>query len=490
MDKKAQEELTERLMKHKDKVREKNKLNQLQQEFILSKEVQNKETFKKPVTVNLSEDYKMYNQQLKWEIKRKAKMYDKALEEMRKEKEIMAQAKPCPGSERLANQMQRKGSIHYKLYWKGTQKLHKRRGVKVEVEAPEERPVQNSSWTFQPQINRKSKKVNAVGKVEDRLIQDAKKRITAKAAREEAKIKDIKSISNPKHGAKTQSYAYKRFLKEYDDTLLAIGKEKGDSFTYKDLCEVLSKLGFIIDQSVIDTPDSIISDVWIILGGESQEFVNESSIFNILWIILNFNYPFLYWEEFMTPEGKNVKGVTENEIDKNTVGLIGKDGVFYLRSENEIQRLHSYFYDLTFNRINFINNQAQIKKNRRENFKENNLDQKSDCFKPKIDIISNSIETNKMKVLGKEPRHKMLLNKGKEYKANISERIMKSKEKELEGCSFIPKTNNINKQKTKMNDTSQGDANFSIEGTKSKLKKSLEASNSMHQQSHSGSVCK
>lgn len=65
MDKKAQEELTERLMKHKDKVREKNKLNQLQQEFILSKEVQNKETFKKPVTVNLSEDYKMYNQQLK-----------------------------------------------------------------------------------------------------------------------------------------------------------------------------------------------------------------------------------------------------------------------------------------------------------------------------------------------------------------------------------------------------------------------------------------
>lgn len=61
------------------------------------------------------------------------------------------------------------------------------------------------------------------------------KRISVKAARQEAKIKDIKSVSNPKHGAKTQSYAYKRFMKEYDDTLTAMAKQKGDSFTYKEL---------------------------------------------------------------------------------------------------------------------------------------------------------------------------------------------------------------------------------------------------------------
>ena len=149
-------------------------------------------------------------------------------------------------------------------------------------------------------------------------------------------------------------------MNEYDEVLLSMGKDKGDAFSFNELWEILSKLGFIIDKTITETPDNIISDVWIILGGESQEFVNESSIFNILCIILSFNYPFLYCQEYMTPNSKHIKDINEN--DKNTVGLIEKDGVFYLRNEGEIQRLHSYFYDLTFNRINYINNQAQIKK--------------------------------------------------------------------------------------------------------------------------------
>ena len=60
-------------------------------------------------------------------------------------------------------------------------------------------------------------------------------------------------------------------------------------------CEKLyQNWDFIIDKTITKILDSIISDVWIVLRGESQEFVNESSIFNILYIILIFNYLFLY----------------------------------------------------------------------------------------------------------------------------------------------------------------------------------------------------
>ena len=345
----------------------------------------------------------------------------KLLRKRNKEKEIMNQAKPCPGSQRIANYMQRTENIHNNLYEMGTQqKFNKNRKINADSEERKgEKSLLNKFWTFQPKISKMSKKIIANGKIEDRLLQDARKRISEKMAREEAKIRDIKSLSNPKHGAKTQNYAYKIFMKEYDEALLCMGKDKGDAFSFNELWEILSKLGFIIDKTITETPDNIISDVWIILGGKSQEFVNESSIFNILCIILSFNYPFLYCQEYMTPNNKHIQDINENEIDKNTVGLIGKDGVFYLRNEGEIQRLHSYFYDLTFNKINYVNNQTQIKKIKRDLNEEKKLDNKEDTFKPKINSILKSIEKNKNKTnSGNELRHKILINKGKEYITN------------------------------------------------------------------------
>ena len=38
----------------------------------------------------------------------------------------------------------------------------------------------------------------------------------------------------------------------------------------------------------------------------------------------------------MIPNCKHIQDINENKINKNTVGLIGKDGVFYLRNEGEI----------------------------------------------------------------------------------------------------------------------------------------------------------
>ena len=92
--------------------------------------------------------------------------------------------------------MQRTGNIHNNLYEKGTQqKLNKNRKINVgDEETKEEKPLLNKLWTFQPKISKMSMKIIANGKIEDRLLQDARKRISAKMAREEAKKLEILKV--------------------------------------------------------------------------------------------------------------------------------------------------------------------------------------------------------------------------------------------------------------------------------------------------------
>ena len=56
-------------------------------------------------------------------------------------------------------------------------------------------------------------------------------------------------MSIPKRGAITQNYAYKRFMKEYDEELLRMRKDKEDVFSFNKLWETLSKLGFYYWQN-------------------------------------------------------------------------------------------------------------------------------------------------------------------------------------------------------------------------------------------------
>lgn len=211
MDKKSQQALTERLLNHKDKIREKNRLNKIEQEIKQTVTSNPRAETIKSNSIQLGDDYNMYDHQIKLEIKKKAKWYDKVIEESSKEKETMAQAKPCPGSQRLIKNSNRAGNIHYNLYEKGAKKMKLKQGLN---QANESQPdfnndPDNQECTFQPKINKNSKRLITEGKVEDRLTTDARKRLGAKLLREEAKLKDTKFNSNPKYGAKSQSYAYK-----------------------------------------------------------------------------------------------------------------------------------------------------------------------------------------------------------------------------------------------------------------------------------------
>lgn len=483
MDKKSQQLLTERLLQHKDKIREKNRLNKIEQEIKETAKTHPRSQTIKSNSIQLGDNYNMYDHQMKYEIKKKAKWYDKVIEESMKEKEVMAQAKPCPGSQKMIKNSNRAGNIHYNLYEKGTKQMKLKKGLNSTNQSQNDLNMDPDSYecTFQPKINKKSKQITAEGKVEDRLTTDARKRLGAKLLREEAKIKESKSNSIPKHGAKSQNYAYNKFCKEYQEALSRLNKTKGDPFTYQELCEIMRRLGFTTKSTPFDKSESPVADVWIIMGAENQEFVNEMSIFNILCIILNFNYPFLYSEEYQASKSK-MNSSPELKTDKNTVGMIGKNGVFYLRNESEIQRVHSYFSDFTFNRIHFVNDQAKEKKAKLDVIQEQ-MGEEIVSFKPKIDQLSKAIEMNKSKNQSRTPRFDILLSKGKEYSDKKSNKLMQSKEKEVQECTFIPNIKKPAQARTKRNNKAEGNTNISIEETKFKLKESLASSNAASQQS-------
>jgi hypothetical protein len=347
LSKKSQNQLTERLLKHKEKVREKKKiikldqelkdLNQTKPEYPMHEPLKGDKKIAKSPSESV-QSYNMYEHQMEMEFKRKLKMYELAEELHAKE------VKYSPPKYVRKNHR----TIHKRLYEDSKKRKENLKEIQaIEASKSPKLTENDSSAKFVPSINKVSKKIIRDGKICDRLMDDAKKRRKNKKIKQKLQYKEIKTKANPKSHSKSSKYIFKKFCKEYSDVLYKIKKAKGDMVTIQELGTVMVELGFLTEQVDIEKLNSIITDVWIIIGGESKEELSESSVFNIVCIILNFDFPFLYF-----PERKELN---EEEFDENTVGIIGKDGIFYLRHEREHQRLHSHFYDLAFNRMNKMN---------------------------------------------------------------------------------------------------------------------------------------
>ncbi|CAI2386789.1 unnamed protein product [Moneuplotes crassus] len=393
----------------------------------------------------------MYETQKEKDIKKQAKMIEIVLTQNRKEIAELKQAQPCENSRKIVKHCRRKGSVHNRLFMLSQTS---RRG---EISAGDE----PSKSFIEPKIIREKNSIL----VTDRLMNDAKKRQRNRKSFKKEITSVLKKDSKPSKATKSQGYAFKKFLKEYQDVLIELGKEKNDDFSFGQLCQVLLKMGFITSKDEIDKDDGIVADVWVMMGGETENVINENSIYHILCIILNFDKPFLYATK---SQNKHLQDTQEfQNIDKSTVGMISEAGVFYLRNKGEFPRLHSYFYDLTFNRISHNNIQSIEKKSR---IKDNKLKPMS-TFQPKINSVSESIELNKNEKFGKLPRHELLLHKGKAYKQAKVYKENLELSKELDGCTFAPNTakarSKILKSKTKARNS------ISIEEAKSNFKNSL-----------------
>lgn len=142
-----------------------------------------------------------------------------ALLEEREERESkeVTQARPCPGSERIAGGRVRDGrAVHQKLY-------EDAKRVKMGKELEEGRKVKGDRPGKGEQ------------RVDQRLVKDAKKRQERRKAREEEKNKGIRNSALPKGAVKSQEYTFKKFKKEYDAVVSGMEKQKKTNFSYQEL---------------------------------------------------------------------------------------------------------------------------------------------------------------------------------------------------------------------------------------------------------------
>ena len=292
----AQKQLVERLFKHTDKVRSKNKIRKIDQDIKIEKSMEPSQSQnqpkmnKKPAndSVNNENYYKMYDHQMKLETQRKARMYDMAVHEYMNQKKSLKQAKPCRGSERIVRSKSRQGSIYDRLY---DERSISRKSVepKQRVKTFDE-PV----YSFNPKINTNAKRMVRNGKISDRLNNDAKERARKHQHKTVSNINKLKKRTQSQNNPKSMSMLLKKFSQEYSDLLFEMPKEKGDSFSFLELNEILQRLGFIPEQQTGDHKETPAGDVWIILGGETQDEVMETSIYHIMCILQNLDAGFIW----------------------------------------------------------------------------------------------------------------------------------------------------------------------------------------------------
>jgi len=98
----------------------------------------------------------------------------------------------------------------------------------------------------------------------------------------------------------------------------------------------------MIDTKLANTDKSeeergLLREIWRLLGGEStDEEIVGKSVRNFLCIILNFDKSFLYFPDMDT--------IDNRYFDENIVGIISRDGIFYIKDRKEIKKIHKSFY--------------------------------------------------------------------------------------------------------------------------------------------------
>ena len=164
----------------------------------------------------------------------------------------------------------------------------------------------------------------------------------------------------------------------------------------------------MIDTKLLNTDKSeeereLLREIWRLLGGEStDEQILWKSIRNFIWIILNYNKNFLYFPDMNSIDNKH--------FDENTVGIISRDGIFYIKDRKEIKKIHKSFNIFWLNRFN---NQSTTKRVRYHSEPKTSRD--NSCkFIPKILKKSKKLD-HKRNAISKTSRHNLLLKIGEEY---------------------------------------------------------------------------
>jgi hypothetical protein len=182
----------------------------------------------------------------------------------------------------------------------------------------------------------------------------------------------------------------------------------------------------ILRTSKTEEEKELIQEIWRLLGGVSfEDKIVLKSARNFLWLVLNINKKFLYFPE--------IDSIDEKHFDKNTVGIISRDGVFYLRHKKEISKIHKSFKIFSINRFNYLN----ISKSTRYSSVPTKQRHRASNFTPKITKKSKNID-RKRNQFSKTPRHNILLKEGERYNEKLTEKHKIKENSEMKNWTFKP----------------------------------------------------
>lgn len=186
----------------------------------------------------------------------------------------------------------------------------------------------------------------------------------------------------------------------------------------------------MIDVKMANTEKSeeergLLREIWRLLGGENtDEQIVGKSIRNFICIILNFDKQFLYFPDLDT--------IDQRYFDDNIVGIISRDGIFYIKDKKEIKKIHKSFNIFCLNRFN---NLSTVKNVRYRSVPHRDGDPELK-FYPEINKKSKMID--KKRSSSRTPRHDLLLKAGAVYNQNKSRRSIENLSNSINGCTFKP----------------------------------------------------
>eukprot|EP00347_Sterkiella_histriomuscorum_P009696 403340228 len=412
----SQQELTQRLLSHKEKVKQKISLLPKQQQKSINNSGLNFSTLNHQNNINLPNQSSSINQSIsidKSNVTRRSpkqfyqdqvnyqensfrKLLFKFQEQLIQEQEEQVNVQlVCKGSARIMAQKRACSSMQMSVVYDRLYNDH-------DKEKSQDREQQISpECTFKPQI------LSNMGlfdredrKVEDILYSDAIRRQKARQLSVEARdseFQDQKQIPGNIVLPKSEKYLEQPLERDFKATIYSIFGQINNieliHFDYRQVEEIMVELGFIQDNS-----DRIeLFKIWELLGFKEKkqgQTVYSDKLLNLLFNILN------------------VKGTTDYK---------------------ECRKIHYKFQKLFQNRMNFLKEQKPLlEKQECQKFK----------FYPHINQRSREIDDSLNQSLNQnKSRQDILLDKGKQYqqrKNDISEERISL---EMKLCTFKPQTN-------------------------------------------------
>ncbi|CAI2375114.1 unnamed protein product [Moneuplotes crassus] len=453
--KKDQDLVTERLLKHKERIENKKKILETTQlcERTARQNLSSKISHKPQKSYTSRSNFNnFYRDQVNREMLRKLKLASKAEEKRRRELSFNKRPNISSKSRKISSSMGRKGNVHERLHQTSFERNESRghhamnsfnSRFSSEVPLTHRKGKQRfhsderEGCTFQPQISKRTKRIRNSQSFGDRLLQDAYQRKDRKDFTRKQEIHKIKENQMLKHSSKSSQLAYKRFSKDFRKVIREKERIK-HKMNFLDLCNLMIDL-HMIDTKLLNTDKSeeereLIREIWRLLGGESDEDeIPTISVRNFICIILNFDQPFLYFPD--------LDSLDSSQFDQNTVGIISTEGIFFLRDKKEIKKIHKSFYVFCLNRFNNLSSQKSTRSNSCSS--RGSCERKRD-FTPKINTRSKIIDKRNNRSCNK--RHNMLISAGAKYKKLKNQKALEKKSKELNGCTFFPDTEKSTKK--------------------------------------------